>query len=118
LGISEKALGSDHPHVAYHLVGLADVLLAQRSPAEAVAFAERAVTIREGGDVPAAEVAEAKFLLARALVVAGESMPRAVALAEQARDAYSDAGEARGEALAEVERWLRRPAAAPPPHSR
>jgi hypothetical protein len=71
-----------------------------------VSLAERAVMVREAGDVPATELAEARLVLARALVAAGESKARAVALAAQARDGYREAGEAHRDALAEAEAFL------------
>jgi hypothetical protein len=64
-------------------------------------LARRAV--REQGSVPPVNLAEARFVLARALAEAGASRVEAVALAEQARDAYREAG---NDAVDEMERWL------------
>jgi len=78
---------------------------AEVPPPEDRAAAERAAAL---GD----ELAETRFELARALWTApaaeGRDRPRARMLAEQARDAYAAAGEAREAERAEVEGWLRR----------
>jgi eukaryotic-like serine/threonine-protein kinase len=103
LAVREKALGLEHPRVAYALVGLAKVALEQRRAGDAVVLARRALTLREQGNVPSVKLAEARFVLARALAQAGPSRVEAVALAEQARDAYREAG---SDALDDVERWL------------
>jgi hypothetical protein len=66
-------------------------------------LAERALTVREQGDASATALAQARFLLARALIEAGEGPERALALAEQARKAYREGG---SNTLAPVERWL------------
>jgi eukaryotic-like serine/threonine-protein kinase len=103
LAIWEKTLGSEHPHIAYPLLGLSEVALEQHRAGDAAVLARQAVALREQGNVPAVELAEARFMLARALGDAGPSRVQAVALAEQARDAYREAG---SDALDEVERWL------------
>jgi eukaryotic-like serine/threonine-protein kinase len=107
LAIREQALGSEHPGLAYPLLGLARIALARGRAADAAALAERAVKVREDGSAPAGEVAEARFELARALWVAGGDRAHAGVLAEQARDAYREAGDAKAMELAEVEAWLR-----------
>jgi predicted methyltransferase MtxX (methanogen marker protein 4) len=105
LAIREKALGPEHPDLADSLVGLAEIALQGGRAADAVRLAKRAVLVRQKSDTPALELAQARFLLARALIDAGKSQVDAIALAEQARDAYRKAG---GDALVEVERWLDR----------
>ena len=107
LTIREKALGSDHPVVARSLIGLAEVAIARGRAADAVAPAERAIEIREAHDVAPAELARARFVLARALTEAKQDRPRAVALARQAQEGYREAGAGSADALAEVEAWLR-----------
>ena len=67
------------------------------------------------------EWASACFLLAKARWGAGPERREAVALAEQAHDAYRAAGSGQGARLAEVEAWLAehrdaRHAAAGPTH--
>lgn len=51
-------------------------------------------------------LADARFVLAKALWSDKTQRSRARALAEQARDAYAKAGEGRIEYLAEAEAWL------------
>jgi tetratricopeptide (TPR) repeat protein/predicted Ser/Thr protein kinase len=106
LAIREQALGPDHPRLAYALIGLGEVALHRRRAAEAVPLAERARTLRETADVSATDIAEARFLIARAMADAGKSRVEAAALAEQALHAYQAAGDATREELTEVERWL------------
>jgi tetratricopeptide (TPR) repeat protein/predicted Ser/Thr protein kinase len=110
LGILDKALGPEHPNLAYTLVGLARIALAQRRPTDAVSLAQRAVTVREKAGVSALELGYARFVLAQALWEApadgGRDRSRAVVLAEQARDAFMDAGESGTKQLDEVEEWL------------
>jgi len=106
--IFEARLGKDHPNTAHPHVGLARVALAMDEPATARTHAERAVVIREGAQVAPELLAEAQFVLARALWSDTPSQGRAVQLAEQARDALAS-GEVSGNAdvdQAEVERWL------------
>src|SRR5690606_37558629 len=109
LAIWEKALGPEHPGAAYSLDSLAQVALAQHRPADAITYAERAVSAREAGDAAAELVAKSRFLLARALwgAPAGKSRDRdrARALAVAARDAYRGV-DGKEEARAEVEAWL------------
>jgi serine/threonine-protein kinase len=111
LAIFEKTLNPEHPYVAYPLVDLAQVALEQHRPIDAVPLAQRAVAVWEKGGVPARDLAAGRFVLARALweapASAGRDRRRAVPLAEQARDAYRDAGKDKAKDLAEVEKWLR-----------
>ncbi|MEM9463495.1 MAG: tetratricopeptide repeat protein [Myxococcota bacterium] len=106
--ILEKALGPDHPNVAYPLVGLAEVALKIRDLASARAYAERAVSIRKASEVGHQLLAEARFVLARALWSERSERARARSLAEQARDALV-AAEGPGNSdveLDEVDAWL------------
>jgi tetratricopeptide (TPR) repeat protein len=52
LAISEKSLGSDHPHVAIYLDNLAQLLQATNRLAEAEPFYRRALAIAEGSFGP------------------------------------------------------------------
>ena len=108
LAVWEKALGPEHPHLAFPLVGIAEVAIAQGRPEDAVAAAERSVQLRTTGDVPATDLALARFVLARALtaVEPGGRSERSITLAQQARDAYREAGKSSAKELAEVEAWL------------
>ncbi len=110
LAIWERTLGPENAYVSYPLVGLTNVALAQHREGDAVSLAERALALREKGGVTDEAVAEARFVLARALWAApsdaGGDRAHARAIAEQARDAYRaiDTHEARQ--LAEIEAWL------------
>jgi hypothetical protein len=107
----EKVFGSNHPHVAYLLMGLAEVALEQRRPFDALPLAQRAVAVWENGGVPPDELAEARFVLAQALwdapVGGGRDRARAISLAEQARGSFCDEGAGTARELAEVEQWIR-----------
>jgi eukaryotic-like serine/threonine-protein kinase len=105
LAIYEKAMGPEHPLVAHPLVGLARLALYQGRVADAVAFAERAVKIRENADAPAADLAGARFVLARATWDAGEDRSHALGLAEAARQGWRETGH-NAEEVAETEAWL------------
>jgi eukaryotic-like serine/threonine-protein kinase len=109
LAIQEELRGPEHPDVADPLVGLAMAMLEQRRPVDALPLALRAVAIQQG-NASARGLAAARGALARALwevpVDGGRDRERAVALAEQARDAFRDAGIDSAKDLAEVEQWL------------
>jgi eukaryotic-like serine/threonine-protein kinase len=106
LAIREKLLSPEHPKIAYPLVGLARVALARGQAGEAVSFAERAVRVSEEGNASPVVLAEVRFVLARASWDAGHDRSRALALAQQALDAYQQAGAAKAIARAEIEAWL------------
>jgi eukaryotic-like serine/threonine-protein kinase len=106
LAIQREALPPDHPHMAPALIGLARIALAQRRPAEAVPLSQRAVEVLATAEAPATELAEARFVLALALSDAGRERARARTLAEQARDAWRNAGPSATTQLAEAEGWL------------
>jgi tetratricopeptide (TPR) repeat protein len=110
LSIYEAALDPGDPALTRPLDGLAEIALERGRPLDAVPLAQRVVTVREAAGVPPHELAHARFLLARALwdapVDGGGDRPRAVLLAEQARDAYRDLGKVGAETLAEIETWL------------
>ena len=106
LAIYEKALGREHPDVATALTGVAQESLALDRAATARTAAERALAIREKPDIPALELAETRFALARALAADVRARPRARMLAEQARAAFAEAAEAGTAQLADVTAWL------------
>jgi eukaryotic-like serine/threonine-protein kinase len=106
LEIREQALGADHPELARPLVGLAMIALAQDRLDAARAAAEQALSIREAAEVAPEDLAEARFVLARALWPDEPERPRARELAEQARDALAMCGKLCERGLAEVEAWL------------
>ncbi|MCX4239429.1 serine/threonine-protein kinase [Paraliomyxa miuraensis] len=107
LRIIEKALGADHPDVFSPLVGLANVALADKDFDAARFHAERAVSICDTNKVAPEELAEARFVLARALWGSRSERVRALSLAEKARNAYAEVGMVEATHLAEVEQWLR-----------
>lgn len=107
LELGQKGLGPDHPELAEDLTGLAQALLSLGRAAEARVPAARALQIREVRPVPAALVAETRFVLARALWPLAAERSRARELAEQARAALAAGKDA--EALAAVDAWLRAP---------
>jgi tetratricopeptide (TPR) repeat protein len=106
LGIYEEALGPRHPELARLLQGLAEVALASHDPDAAREHAERALSMREAGEVPPELLAESRFVLARALWAYHAERSRSRALALQARDGYVALGDAKRGALAEVVAWL------------
>ncbi|MEM9462339.1 MAG: tetratricopeptide repeat-containing serine/threonine-protein kinase [Myxococcota bacterium] len=108
LAIDEKALGLDHPHVAYSLIGLAGVALEIGDSKSAQAHAERAVSILEAATLAPEILANARFVLARALWSTRSERTRARMLAEQTRETLAnteDPGESNID-LGEVETWL------------
>ncbi|MEM9462747.1 MAG: tetratricopeptide repeat protein [Myxococcota bacterium] len=108
LTIFEKVMGPDHPHVAYSLGDLATVALEMGDPASARAYAERAVSVREAANVEPVLLAEARFILAKALWPAPSERARARALAKQAKTMAAAVG-TRGqpkELIDKAEAWL------------
>jgi tetratricopeptide (TPR) repeat protein len=88
----EQALGPEHVEVAYPLVGLAASYLELGRAAEALPLAERALRLREHGHVGRAELADARFVTARALMATGtpKDVRRALDLARKAAEAVQD----------------------------
>jgi eukaryotic-like serine/threonine-protein kinase len=124
--IVDEALGPEHPMLVTPLGSLAEIALAEGRASDALPLVQRMVSLREQEGAPARELAEARFLLARALwdapADAGGDPARAIDLAEEARTVLRDAGarESEGafaESLPAVERWLaeHRDAPAAPP---
>ncbi|ACY15037.1 serine/threonine protein kinase with TPR repeats [Haliangium ochraceum DSM 14365] len=106
LGSFEETLAPDHPNLAYPLLGMAVVYLRQNQPARALPLAQRALRVREARGVAAAEIGEARFLVAQALMGQGERS-KALALARDARDTLrASDGVSPYVKLDEVEAWL------------
>jgi tetratricopeptide (TPR) repeat protein len=94
----EQALGPEHIEVAYPLIGLAASYLELGRAADALSLAERALRLRTQTRVPPAELAEARFMVARALMATARatgrtvgtsaSVQRALELARQAADGF------------------------------
>jgi tetratricopeptide (TPR) repeat protein/predicted Ser/Thr protein kinase len=110
LAIYEKALGPEHPQLARTVTRLGNALLGQGKPTEALPHLERSLTILGANPGDPQWLTETHFVLARALwdapAKAGRDRERARTLAELARKAYADAGEAKAEKLEEVKGWL------------
>jgi len=106
LAIFEQALGKQHPALAFPLLGLANVALDQRELDTARAHAERAVSVREAGEVAPRLLAYARFTLARTLWNDRAERERAHALAQQARDAFVEYGQGHEGDVAEIDAWL------------
>ncbi|MEM9459391.1 MAG: tetratricopeptide repeat protein [Myxococcota bacterium] len=106
LAIREEALGPDHYLVAHPLVSLAGLALETNDSGSAVAYAERAVAVREAASGTPVLIADARFVLARALWSKRGERTRARALAEQVRRAYAEHGPGREDDLADVDAWL------------
>jgi tetratricopeptide (TPR) repeat protein/predicted Ser/Thr protein kinase len=108
LTIFEK-LGPEHPYVALPTVGRAQCYVDMGRPKDGIVDAQRAVDIftKQGGDP--AQLAEAKFALARSLWAANTDRPRALALAQEARKAFAAAGPLGVPALKEIDAWIAKP---------
>jgi tetratricopeptide (TPR) repeat protein len=111
LPIFERALGPQHPDLSHPLVGLARVAIHRGRGAEAVALAERALALREQGvgqaAGPAADLATARVVLARALILEGAHSGRTETLAEQACAPFRRANLPTPPYLAECESFAR-----------
>ena len=96
-------LSPAHVYLAETLYELGRTLLALGDAAAAVPPLERAVEIVDANEELLTVARQARFLLARALVLSGGDRARAIALAEQARAALVEPAE---EARAEIDAWL------------
>jgi tetratricopeptide (TPR) repeat protein len=108
LAMTEKNRGPDDVFVAAILVSLGQVALGRGEPAAAIPLFERAEAIGARQPRPA-DLADARFNLARALWEAGRDRARSLALARRARAGLAAAGEAKRAELAAVDAWLARP---------
>ena len=110
LAIRERALGAEHPDVALTLTTLAEVASSQHRPMDAVALAQRAVGVLAAREVPAEDLAQARFVLAQALESSleggGRDHTRVEALARQALDGFR-AAEGQDRRSAEVVAFLK-----------
>ena len=97
----ERSAGADHPNMAIVLQGLGTALVGLGRTSEAVGPIEQALAIGAAFGANAAELAEPRFVLAQAL--ASTDLPRARALAEQAREGLAGGGGGRREAQARVQ---------------
>ena len=98
-------LPPEHPDVVYSLLDIGKVELRRGDFGGARAHAERALAILDSIEAPA-ELAELRFLLARASWPERGERARARALAEQALATLAEIGPGHEEERAEIERWL------------
>jgi tetratricopeptide (TPR) repeat protein len=87
----EGQVGPEHPYLGFPLTAMGRAWLALGKPANALPPLERSVRLRDAHEPDAALVAEARFVLARALWDAGEERRRATSHDKQ---------------VAEVDAWL------------
>ena len=111
LQIREKSLGPEHARLSFPLAGLARVALARDRPRDAAPLAERALRLRQKATSQARELAEDRFLAARAIVHEPDQAARARTLAIQAREGFAAAGAVKVKELSEVDAWLAKHAA-------
>jgi serine/threonine-protein kinase len=111
LALWEKAFGAQNPKLSYPRAGLVEVYLATGRAGQAIPVAEAVVGARDVKDAAPMELAEARYLLARALWDGGGDRARARELASAARTAYAGRGRGSQHELADVDAWL---AAHPP----
>jgi tetratricopeptide (TPR) repeat protein len=84
----ESTQGDTHPNIIYVDNAMGKALLALRRPADARAHAESALASKAATQVDPTLLAESKFILARALVDAGEPKERALELSRSAQASY------------------------------
>ena len=102
LSIWKGDLPPDHLYLSYALTGLGRARLAEGNAREAIPPLARALAIREGAHADAELRAETKLALAEALWTADDDRPRAIRLAEAARDQFPDARAADRQRAVEV----------------
>ncbi|HET6584707.1 MAG TPA: serine/threonine-protein kinase, partial [Nannocystaceae bacterium] len=108
LRIWEATLGADDSRNAYALTGIGKSELELGHAEAAIAALERAVALREGKpDVGADDLAESRFVLARALRSAGRGGKRADTLARQAREVFVQLDA--DDDVRDVDAWLAAP---------
>jgi Flp pilus assembly protein TadD len=107
--IIEKTQGPDHPAMAANLFYVATVDPRRLRSASSLAALERAVAISEGSSVSHSEDAlDARFALAKALVLAGRDPSRARQLAEAADEGYARVGGDFARKRRAIQRWLKK----------
>ena len=104
--IHDQALSSSHPDTALSLLALAKAELARGQSALALTHIEASWAHLASADVSPASRADGQFTLTRALLAEGTDLPRAWALAEEARDALRPLGPAQARQLSAVEALL------------
>ncbi|MEM7160462.1 MAG: tetratricopeptide repeat protein [Myxococcota bacterium] len=105
LAIWEAAFDPDHPKVAVALHGLGRALVESGEASRATEVLERGLKIREKAKIKPADLAQTRFWLAQAILVAKGDRVRAMELAEQAREVLRVSSNPK--VLAEIEAWFR-----------
>lgn len=106
LNAHKHARARGDAELASPLLGLARVALAVGKAGDAIALAESVARSRVESDAPAQQIAEAHFILARALWDSRRDRPRAEVMAKQVHGTLVAESTTRGGELAEVELWL------------
>lgn len=106
LRIAEKAMGPEHPLLAWYLSGMGEVFVEQGRPEQALAVLERAVSICRKNTCEQEPHGRGLFHLARALVASNVQRTRAISLAGQAREAFARNRKRFEKELGEVDAWL------------
>jgi tetratricopeptide (TPR) repeat protein/predicted Ser/Thr protein kinase len=99
LVIAEKAMGPEHPDLASSLIGLGETQMARGKTREGLAQLERALKLSLEVDRP-----NAQFSLAQALWKTKRELPRAQALATEAKQRWERLGASKQ--AQEVAQWL------------
>ncbi|HVE84452.1 MAG TPA: tetratricopeptide repeat protein, partial [Myxococcales bacterium] len=95
-----------HPDAASLMIGMAAAQLALQRPGDVLATLDRAEQARPAENAPTEDLAQAKFLRARALRALHRDPARQQALAEEAGTLYQKAGATYREQQAEVRAFL------------
>ena len=99
-------LGAGHAELAFSLTCIGESQLGLRHYAEAAATLSEALDLREGGQVPAGNVAWTRWLLGRALVDGESDVARGLEAVTEARTVFEKMGEAARSELKDVDAWL------------
>src|SRR5690606_10269164 len=89
------------------LTNLGLTLVRQGRPRSARPLLERALALRESGDVDPLDLADTRFALAQAWISDPTLRPQALALAQAALAAYEERGRHHPRRLARIAAWLR-----------
>jgi tetratricopeptide (TPR) repeat protein len=106
LDIREKKLPVGSPLIAITLKEIGEAYLNLRQPLKATPRLEQASKLLESSQRDPSELAQTRFLLARALWDTNSDRERAITLAQQARTVFLKAGKRNREDLRQVEAWL------------
>ncbi len=104
LAIFEAKLGKDHPYVSYAVLGIGQALRELHRVAEAVPYAERALTIRKAAGMPPGQIAEATVELGKAHALVSATHARGVAEIEAGIALWKEPGDKA--TIAEARAWL------------